>query len=239
MEKENKKEKLNKSVLVISAHADDHIASAGTLFKLRDKGYDLYEIVLTNSGEGGDYRKSKKKEHNIASMRDRELSDASKFLGIKETYKLNQEDLGLTYSKNLVFKIVPIIRKLKPAVGIIMNSFDWHIDHRIAFEIGSEAFKWAATGVKANLGGQWRTPIVLCTEGMLPVQPSVLVDVTDYVKQKADLWKIYESQAKPKAINFEESLMSVRGYHLRRPGSLLAEAFTTDSTSPIILFDEL
>lgn len=228
--------KNNKSVLLISAHADDHIACAGTLFKLKDQGYDLYEAVLTGSGEGKDYRDLKGK-YDVKALRTEELTKASQFLGIKKTYMLDQEDLGLTYSKELVFKIVPIIREVKPTVGIIMDSFDWHPDHRETFKIGSEGFKWAATGVKPESGDHWRTPIVLTVEGMLPIKPNVLVDVTDYVEQKMNLWKLYVSQARPQAINFQESMMCVRGYHLRRPGSLMAEAFCTDPTSPAILFD--
>lgn len=237
MENKNEnEEKVNKVVLVISAHADDHVASAGTLFKLKAQGFKLYEVVLTNSGEGKDYR-NETGDYDNKSLRDQELTAASRFLGMEETFRLNQEDLGLTYSKERIFEIVPIIRKLKPTVGIIMDTFDWHPDHREASKIGSEAFKWAATGVKSELGDQWRTPIVLCVEGMLPTKPNVLVDVTEFANNKMELWKIYESQAKPKALKFEEGLMAVRGYHLRRPGSLLAEAFTTDETSPIILFD--
>jgi len=223
-----KKEKINNnSILVISAHADDNIACAGTLFKLKEKGFDLFEVVLTDSGEGGDKK-----------VRDKELLEASKFLGIKKTYKFGQEDLGLTYSKNLMLEVAKVVREVKPKIGIIMNSFDWHPDHRTAFQIGSEAFKWAATGVKPKFGGAWRTPIVLCVEGMLPAQPNILVDITKQAEKKMQLWKIYVSQAKPKAVSFDESLMSVRGYHLRRPESFMAEAFSTDPTSPIILFDE-
>lgn len=238
VENEDIKLNTNNKVLVISAHADDHIACAGTLFKLKTKGFDLFEIVLTNSGEGKDFRDPASGDKNTQELRDKELSVASKFLGITQTFKLNQEDLSLTFSKELVFKIVPIIRELKPKVGIIMNEFDWHTDHVNAFKIGSEAFKWAATGVKPELGQAFRTPVVLSVEGMLPVKPNVLVDITEFAQKKMELWRIYESQARPQAISFDESLGNVRGYHLRRPGSFKAEAFVTDPTSPVIMFDD-
>lgn len=229
--KENKK-----SVLIISAHADDHVASAGTIFKLQDQGYDIYEIVLTSSNEGRDYRNVSGK-YDVKTLRDEELTAASKYLGIKKTYRIDQEDLGLTYSKELMFRLVPIIREVKPTIGIMLDNFDWHPDHRETFKIGSEAFKWAATGVRPELGDHWRTPVVLSVEGMLPIKPNVLVDVTEYADKKMNLWKLYVSQARPQAINFQESLMFVRGYHLRRPGSIMAEAYCTDPTSPAILFD--
>ena len=119
-----------------------------------------------------------------------------------------------------------------------MSDFDWHPDHLAAYQIGSTAFKFAATGIKPELGEHHRTPIVLSAEGMLPIQPNVFVDVTDYYPKKLELFKIYESQASSKALGFHEGLARVRGYHVRQPGSLLAEAYTTDPTSPIILFDD-
>ncbi|NCS32445.1 PIG-L family deacetylase [bacterium] len=225
------------SVLVISAHADDHIACAGTLLKLKDMGYAINEIVLTTSEEGRDFRHPEG-DYNVAELRSQELSKASEFLGVSNTFMFGEEDLNLQYSKELVFRVVQIIRTLRPRVGIMHSSFDWHPDHRAAFAISSEAFKMAATGIQPEKGDQWRTPVVIAAEGMLPVQPNILVDVTAYAQKKLTLWKIYESQAKPKAINFEESLMQVRGYHVRRPGSFMAEAFTTDPTSPMLLFDD-
>lgn len=233
----NNRKNLKKSVLVISAHADDHIACAGTLFKLRNQGYYLYEVVLTTSGEGRDYRKGRS-GHNTEKLRDKELGAASRFLGTQKLYRLGQEDFGLCYSKNLVLRVVEIVREVKPMVGVIHHQFDWHPDHQEAYKIGNQAFKMAATGIKPKLGEHWRTPIVLAAEGMLPIKPNVLVDITKYAPKKKQLWELYESQARPQALSFDESLMRVRGYHLRRAGSIMAEAFSTDLTSPIILFDE-
>lgn len=226
----------NKNILLVTAHADDHLACAGTVFKLLDQGYFVYELILTKSNEGRDFRRQKGK-YNVAKMRKSEFSLASKFLGTKAVFNLNQDDLGLKYSKELMLKMVGVIRKIKPAVGIIMNSFDWHPDHVAAFTLGSTAFKFAATGVRPELGAAFRTPIVLAAEGMLPVAPNVLVDITDFFARKMELYRIYESQASSKALGFEEGLAKVRGYHVRRVGSMYAEAFTTDPTSPVILFD--
>lgn len=226
-----------KNILVITAHADDHLACAGTLFKLKDKGYSTYELILTSSGEGRDFRKPRGND-DLAKLRDSEFSAASKFLGTKQVFKLNQEDLNLQYSKELMLKVVEVIRQVKPQIGIVHNPFDWHPDHVAAAKIGSEAFKIAGTGIRPELGENWKTSIVLQAEGMLPIAPDVLIDITDYAPKKRKLFKIYESQASPKLVAFEEGLGSIRGYQLRRPGSFIAEAFTIDETAPIILFDE-
>jgi LmbE family N-acetylglucosaminyl deacetylase len=226
----------NKSVFVISAHADDNMACAGTLLKLNDRGFEIYEAVLTDSGEGRSV-----KDPNIidvVEIRNNELNAVSKELGIKETFVLNQPDLGLSYSKELMLKLAGLIRKVKPSIGFVMNTYDWHPDHRESSKIGTEAFKWAGTGVRPELGDAYRTPIVLCSEGMIPTQATILVDVTKFSDRKLALWNLYESQASSKAINFDKSLLSVRGYQLRRKESLMAEAFTIDPTNPVILFDD-
>ncbi|NTV31289.1 hypothetical protein HGA91_04925 [candidate division WWE3 bacterium] len=229
--------KQHKSVLVVTAHADDHIASAGTIFKLKDQGYEVYELIMTDSSEGRDYRHLNG-SYDVSQMREDEFSDASLFLGTKEIYRLGQEDLNLRYSKQLVFQTAHIIRQIRPTVGIIMNNFDWHSDHIASYRIASTAFKIAATGIRPELGDHHRTPMVLAVEGMIPIKPSILVDITNYYDKKIELFKIYESQASSKSLGFHEGLAKVRGYHVRRNGSLLAEAFSTDPTSPIILFDE-
>ena len=229
----------NKNLLLISAHADDHIACAGTVFKLIDRGYTPYEIVLTNSGEGPDMRKvgSTQNQNAIKSLRKSELTKASKFLGIKKTYYLENDDLNLLYSKNLMIKVMSIIREVKPAIGFLMNSHDWHPDHREAFKIGSEAFKWSASGIRPELGPAWKTSMVLCGEGMIPIPANILVDITSYADKKMQLWKIYDSQATSKSIKYEEGLLQVRGYQQRKLDGYFAEAFTTDPLSPILLFE--
>lgn len=233
-------EEKNKKILIISAHADDHVACAGTIFKLVDSGYIPYEIVLTNSGEGPDMRKVGKKQNPkmVSDLRKSELSVASKFLGIKQTFFLDQEDLGLTYSKKLMIEVMSLIRKVKPTISIIMNSFDWHPDHREAYKIASEALKWAGSGIRPEMGKSWKTPIVLCAEGMIPAEVNVLVDITQYADKKIQLWKLYDSQATSKSVKFEEGLMQVRGYQLRKTNGFFAEGFTTDPVSPILLFED-
>lgn len=228
------------SLLIISAHADDHISCAGTVFKLqKEKRFDAYEIVLTNSELGQDYKNKKEIDVSVvAKTRARELTKASKFLGIKKSFQLNQPDLNLEYSQSLLFTVVKIIREVKPSVIFLHNEYDAHPDHKAAFQIGLTAIKIAAMGVKKEtLGSAFRVPMVLCCEGMLPVKTQILVDVTSYAKKKLDLFRIYDSQANSKAINFEEGLMNVRGYHVRKNDSFSAEAFTLQEEFPVLFFE--
>ena len=231
-----------KNLLIISAHADDHLACAGTVLKLQKKfSFSAFEIVLTNSALGQNFRTASELDVEVvAKTRASELSKASKFLGIKKSFTLNLPDLGLVYSQETMFKVVKVIRELKPLVVFLQNLYDAHPDHKAAFEIGINALKIAAMGVKKeSLGSPWRVPLVLCAEGMLPIKSQILVDINDFFDQKMKLFKIYSSQASPKAVLFEKSLAAVRGYHLRKDNSFFAEAFSLQEEFPVLFFENI
>lgn len=202
--------------------------------------FEPSEVVLTNSNLGQNFRSKKELDvKTVAKTRSKELSTASKFLGIKKSFQLNQPDLALRYTRRFVFKVVEIIREVKPQIVFLHNQYDAHPDHKIAYEIGLTAIKVAAMGVKKEtLGASWRVPLVLCSEGMLPIKTQILVDITGYMDKKIKLFRLYLSQASPKAIAFEKGLATVRGYHLRKEGSSFAEAFSLQEEFPVILFEE-
>ena len=126
-----KKLDTGKNILIVSAHADDHITSAGSVFKLQSQGYNAYEILLTNSQEGRDRRgKSKSAKNAVINLRVGEFDRATEFLGIKQKFLLAEEDLNLQFSKKLMFKVVKIIRQVKPEVIFTLNPLDYHSDHR-------------------------------------------------------------------------------------------------------------
>lgn len=206
--------KHKKQVLVISAHPDDEIACAGTLMKLKDRGYEINELILTGGGEGGD-----------VAEREREMKAAGEYLGMRSVVFLSQEDLGLAYSKDLMFKAMSVVRKISPEVVLLMNKSDFHPDHRAAFEIGIEAVKYAATGVRVDLGKSVRVKVALMMGGMWPIRPDLMVDVTEYKEKKMKMFSLHESQVNLKAEKFEEAMMTIYGYQHRTGDETLAEPF--------------
>jgi len=227
-----------KRILIITAHADDDITCAGSVFKLQDRGYEAYEILLTNSGEGNSTKKDKLKlKDEVIRLRNSEFDKASKFLGIKQKFLFGEEDLNLKFSKEIMLRVVKIIREVKPEIIFTMNEVDYHSDHIAAAKITREASFWAATGVHPELGKAHRTPQVLYGEGMLPINPVVLVNITGYEKKKLKLFRIYDSQANSKSLKFEEALMRVRGYHVRQGREEFAEAFSLNDKFPTLLYD--
>lgn len=233
---------LKNTILIISSHADDHISCAGTIFKLQEeRGMVPFEVVLTDSSRGQDFRAKKMaNRRQVSLMRQKELSVASQFLGVRKTFTLNQPDFGLERSSAMVFKVAEIIRKIKPQIVFINGEFDAHPDHRVAFRIGLDAIKLAAMGVDVDkIGPSFRVPTVLCVEQMLPDKVQLLVDITKFKAKKDQLLAIYQSQMSPKSLAFEQGMMSVRGYHLRKSDGFQAEAFTLQNEFPILAFEDL
>lgn len=230
----------NRNILIISSHADDHISCAGTIFKLQEeRGMIPFELVLTDSSKGQDFRTKKQAGRDlVSSMRLKELSKASKFLGIRQTVLLKQPDFGLERTSELVLEVAKVLRRVRPVVAIINGEFDAHPDHRAAFRIALDAIKLAAMGVDVeSLGDPIRVPVVLCVEQMLPDRIQVVVDTTRFQEKKQKLLNIYRSQMSPKSMAFVTGMAAVRGYHLRKPDGFAAEAFTLQNEFPVLGFE--
>lgn len=229
------------NILVISSHADDHISCAGTILKLQEeRGMVPFELILTDSSRGQDFRAKKQaKREKVSALRLKELSKASKFLGIRQTFLLKQPDFGLQRTPELVFQVAKVIRRVRPKVVIINGEFDIHPDHQAAYRIALDALKLAAMGVDVGkLGVPVRVPVALCVEQTLPDRVQILVDVTRFLDKKEKLLSIYRSQMSPRSLALERGMMAVRGYHLRKPEGLFAEAFTLQSEMPILGFED-
>lgn len=231
----------NNNILIISSHADDHISCSGTILKLQEeRGLIPYEVVLTDSSRGQDFRANKQESRiKVSRVRSTELSEASKFLGVRKTFLMGAPDLGLAYQPKLLFKLAKVIRKIKPSIIFINGEYDAHPDHRISFRIALDAIKLSGMGVETEkLGPSFRVPVILCVEQMLPDRIQMVVDITKFKDKKDQLLKIYQSQMSPKSLAFEQGMLAVRGYHLRKPDGFFAEAFTFQNEFPILGFED-
>lgn len=236
--KQNNTPMNKKRILGITTHADDHIVFAGTVLKLQDAGYEYYELMLTNSSEGGPVNKSAKlSSSETTALRRKEFEIAAQLLNIKKSFLFDEEDQNLNYSKDLMHRVVTVIREVQPEIGITMNTVDVHPDHQAGANIAKEAFRWAAkSSFKPELGEGHRTKIVLFAEGTLPITPSALVDITPYYQRKEDLFKLYLSQASQRDLDLLKSYAIMRGYHLRTKDGIYAEAFSVEQNILPILF---
>ena len=110
------------NVLAIGAHPDDiEFGCGGTLIKYAQKGHNVYLLILTMGGIGGNPK-----------VRKKEQEDALRFMKAKKAFWGNFKDTELPLGKALVSFIEEVIEETKPQV-VFFNYFDdTHQDHRVA-----------------------------------------------------------------------------------------------------------
>ncbi len=125
------------TALVIAAHPDDgEFGCAGYAARIASDGWDVDFLVTTNGAKGTEDR-SMPRERLIA-QRIEEQREACRRLGARDVFFLGFEDSELTYSRELLERIVWHIRTLRPNTVlthdptdiIIRDSFINHPDHR-------------------------------------------------------------------------------------------------------------
>jgi len=137
-----------KSVLVVVAHADDmEFLAAGTVARLVDeKGYDVYEYILTDNSKGS-YRLSSK---DLVEVSAREAVEAGKVLGLKEVRfeGYPDGDLNEVHPNVLRGKIMAMIREVKADIVMSWDPFapyEDHPDHRMVAMATLEAAAFASS----------------------------------------------------------------------------------------------
>ena len=125
--------KRKKTVLVVVAHADDmEFMAAGTVARFVDeKGYDVYEYILTDNSKGS-YRLS---EGELIAVSAGEAVEAGRVLGLKEVRFGEYADGYLNEERpsTLRMKTMAMIRNVKADIVMSWDPFapyEEHPDHR-------------------------------------------------------------------------------------------------------------
>ncbi len=127
-------EKNNQTVLAVLAHPDDETIFNGTLAMLSENNANIYIIYATSGNGGQDVTDQNLHGKDLAEVRERELNNALKILGISNLPFLLKFDDG-KLSENvelLIEKIEEIFEKVKPDIVITFGTegFTGHTDHK-------------------------------------------------------------------------------------------------------------
>ncbi|MFX0141435.1 MAG: PIG-L deacetylase family protein [Candidatus Hodarchaeota archaeon] len=183
-------EKLN--VLAIFSHPDDiSIFCGGTLAKWAEEGHNIYALCCTN-GNLGTLRTDLTKE-DVAKMREKELKEANKILGIKETIMLGYQDGGFTPAQELREKLIYFVRKLQADRVITFDPwvpYEVHPDHLIVGRMASEAGAFAAFPLLYSQQIKEGIKPYSCSEvwfmGLLGHYPNSFVDISSTMEKKIE-----------------------------------------------------
>lgn len=123
-----------KTVLIVVAHADDmEFMAAGTVARfVHEKGYTVYEYILTDNGRGSYRLKGKQLIETSA----REAVEAGEILGLAEVRfdRYPDGDLNEIHPNVLREKVMRFIREVKADIVMSWDPFapyEDHPDHRM------------------------------------------------------------------------------------------------------------
>ena len=159
-------------ILAIGAHPDDIEAGcAGTLIKYAENGHDIYLLVMTDGGGGGDGK-----------LRVSEQMKSCKIIGVKEIFWGGHKDTKIMADQDTIQKIEEVIKKVRPSFIFTHYFDDTHQDHRHL----SNATISAARYTKNMLFYEGPT-----TQNFTP---TIFVDIDSSLEKKNDCLKAHSSQ---------------------------------------------
>ena len=152
-----------------------------------------------------------------------EIMGAAEELGVPTLVVL--DDLTITPSHDLIRLVADHIVAARPRVVLTHVPFDYHREHRAAYEVVMEAVEWAAHTTTYPDPCQVEKLLLVEVNTLIP-SPHVLVDVSDHMEAKRRATKRYSSQLAKFTWDyyerFNEKKAELRG---AQGGCAYAEAF--------------
>ena len=169
-------DRLKVDLLGVFAHPDDETGVAATVATLaHGSGRSIAHVYCTR-GEGGGNMVGTQSGAALGILREIELRDALKGLGVRQVHFLDKADFAYTESLSITLerwnhddtlaRLVRVVRSLRPEVIVTMNpapSPGQHGNHQAAGWLATEAFEAAADPA--------RFPDQMRLEGLSPWRP--------------------------------------------------------------------
>lgn len=194
-------------ILAIGAHPDDiEVGCGGTLAQYRQKGHEIYLLIMTEGHMGGE-----------GATRKREQAQAAQVLQPRELIWGGYQDTLLEPQMNqMVHDIEVVLKRIAPEVIFVHHEDDTHQDHRALSKAAVSATRYVRN--------------VLFFEGPTTKNfaPAIFVDIQETLEQKNAMLLAHRSQVQKTNIeglsitDVAHSTAVFRGIQGRVP---LAEAF--------------
>lgn len=219
-------------VLIVATHPDDEtLGCGGTILKHKDKGDQIYWLIITNIDEKNGWNKK------TVAKRQEEIENVSQAYGFEKVYKLNfpTTKLDTIPMSELISSISKVMNEVKPHTIYLPNRSDIHTDHQISFKA-----VWSCT---KNFRYHFIKKILMMevlseTEFTAALKenifvPNCFVGISNFFEKKIEIMKMFNSEVMkkpyPRSSKTIEALAKLRG---SRIGKKYAEAFN-------ILYEEL
>ena len=210
-------------VLVVSPHPDDEtLGAGGTILRFMREGNEVFWLNVTAMLDENKFSKE------CIVNREVQLRNIEKFYGFADTYHLKfpSTELEMVDSSKAIEIIGNIINEVKPQVMILPDYNDAHSDH-------ARVFDWCYACSKA-----FRFPFInkILTMEIVsetdygrpdhPFVPNYFIDITEYIDQKIQALKIYDTElGLPPFPRSEENVRALARVRGASAGVNYAEAF--------------
>lgn len=175
-------------VLAIFSHPDDaELSVAGTLLKLKSRGYRTGVCDVTR-GEMG--------TRGTPELRAEEAREAARLLGLDVRLNLEQPDGHVSPTEVARVVLVRVLRTHRPKVLLTTHEDDPHPDHANTSIIVRQAARLASMGRYDDESGLPAVPMPAIMHSLFSrrIVPSFVVDVSGFVEQKMTAIRAYASQ---------------------------------------------
>ena len=216
---------IKESVLVITPHPDDEtLGCGGTLLVLKNKGYEVDWLIVTDIYEKNGFSKV------TIDSRNKEINKVNEAYGFRNVIRL-----GVPTSKvdelsksELVTMISEAFNKLKPNIIFVPFYNDVHTDHKAIAEATISCTKWFRYPfIKKVLYYETISETDFNIDSTASkFKPNVYVDISRNLIKKIDIMNIYATEIDnfpfPRSEKTIKSLAYLRGSQC---GAHAAEAF--------------
>ncbi len=230
-------------ILCVQAHPDDGELGAGaTVARLTREGAAVIYLTVTDGGAGT--RDPAVRPSELAAIRRRESEEAAALLGVTEMIWLDFPDSGCPELRAVREKIFETVRRVRPAVVMVMDPwlpYEAHTDHRI---IG------LATAEAVLLGGYPHVCPRDQAAGLAPhgpeaiafygtSRPNTFIDVTATWPRKLEALSKHRSQFPPEKLKTISDYLTLKAReHAAGRGFELAEAFKVLTPFQLHFFED-
>ena len=181
-------DRLELDVLAVYSHPDDaELTSGGTLLKLKALGRATGVLDVTR-GEMG--------TRGTPEGRFEEAREAARVMKLDVRLNLEQPDGHVWVTEEARTALVRVIRTFKPKVILTAHWDDPHPDHANTARLVRESARLASMRRYDEAAGQGAVPMPALAHSAYSrlVQPSFIVDISDYVEEKMQAILAHRSQ---------------------------------------------
>lgn len=191
----------NRRVLALLPHPDDvEILCAGTLLRLRERGYEIHIATMT----AGDMGSPTLPRAEIAAIRREEARRGAETLGAASYTCLEFGDVEIVFDRESRHRVAAMLRKVNPGLVITTPPNDYMFDHIMTSMLVRDACFNAPMSNYETAGGEKPTdgiPYLYYTDPIEGVDSlgrrapvTCIVDISGQIEQKTAALACHDSQ---------------------------------------------